>query len=224
MDLLRTLTRTHDNSGQIVQIEKSTSDKGEISTKSDDTYHFEIINDYRPEGERADLREIIQLLRETKARLELENKELKEKLEQKSQALNESRQRHAALQEQIVHLTTENNLLREHKNQSHSEAITEEKLKSMLNESSEDLFGKLDENFKRHLAFIRERNMHIREGNPFPFTPERTGLLTPFVNYPWMLLNSQRKTQTDAGSSAGSSAGSVMGKGGDSFGQNSNSL
>lgn len=147
----------------------------------DDCLNFEVIDDYRPTCEK-DLREIIKLLQESKNRLEKENEELKEHLAEKTRTLDEVKQIQIKLQEEIIHLKAENNAFKHH---THTHGLTEEKLKAMLDETSVGLFDKLDENFKQHLKFVRERNINIRGGDPFPFTPER--MVTPLLTHPWLL-------------------------------------
>lgn len=163
---------------------------------------FKIIDNYHSKSAEDHKDEIIKLLRESKIRLEQENNEMKESLNESKriQAENQERTSHlitenTLLREKLKSIIEENNLLKEQKDR----VLTEEKLKSILNQTSDDLFGKLDENFKVQLNVIRERNINIRGGNPFPFTPDKSmaapGLLTPFMIHPWLL--SGRKVHVD---------------------------
>lgn len=104
---------------------------------------------------------------------------------------NQSNKIQGGLREEIIRLTEEKKLIESQLLRSES-ILTEEKLKTILNENSIDLIDKLDENFKLRVNMARERNIHIREGNPFPFTPER--LSNPLFVPPWLAgINGQRK-------------------------------
>ena len=155
---------------------------------------FEIIPDYQnssinQEKDNTYQNDIIQLLRENKINLEKENSELKVQIQHLQNLLNKAKKGEINLQEKIIQLTTENNILVER------DSIIEERLRNILSETTMDLVGKLDENFKQHINTIRERNLHIREGSPFPFIPERHSY--PFVTPLLLGVDTVRSANTN---------------------------